>query len=221
MLDGVLFDMDGVLCDSERFMTEAAMAMFRNDFQLEVAEEDFRPFVGTGEDSYLGGVAEKHGIALDLPDHKLRAYSLYLDAIKGQLQPLPGALHFVQRLQEVGRQVAVASSADRIKVMGSLAEIGLDPDSLAAVVTGDDIARKKPDPEIYRSAAAALGLEPGACLVVEDAISGVRAGKAAGCRVLGVCNSFPADDLQEAGADWCTASLETLPGDCLRELGLD
>ncbi|MBK9390055.1 MAG: HAD hydrolase-like protein [Bacteroidetes bacterium] len=66
MIKGVLFDMDGVLVDSERFIARAAIMMFE-ELGVQVKPEDFHPFVGTGENRYLGGVAEKYGITVDLP----------------------------------------------------------------------------------------------------------------------------------------------------------
>src|SRR5262249_54255273 len=80
---GVIFDMDGVLCDSEPFIAAAAIEMFRQTYQRAVMREDFAPFVGAGEDRFIGGVAEKYGIKLTMPRDKQRTYAIYLQEIKG------------------------------------------------------------------------------------------------------------------------------------------
>ena len=86
MTKGYIFDMDGVLCDSEEFIAAAAIRMFWERYQTEVTVEDFEPFVGAGEDRYLGGVAEKYGISLNLESDKAETYRLYGECVKGKLQ---------------------------------------------------------------------------------------------------------------------------------------
>jgi beta-phosphoglucomutase len=76
MIKGVLFDMDGVLADSEQFISDAAIMMFR-ELGVSVSPEDFIPFVGTGENSYIGGVAELYGIKIDIEQAKKRTYQIY------------------------------------------------------------------------------------------------------------------------------------------------
>jgi beta-phosphoglucomutase-like phosphatase (HAD superfamily) len=71
MIKGVLFDMDGVLVDSEHFICKAAIMMFR-ELGITVSPEDFQPFVGMGENRYIGGVAERHGINVDIEQVKAR-----------------------------------------------------------------------------------------------------------------------------------------------------
>src|SRR5208283_2671775 len=99
---GVVFDMDGVLCDSEPFICEAATRMFRERHNIEVTGDDFLPFVGAGENRYLGGVAEKYGVRLDLESDKKRTYQIYLDIIRGRLQPLAGVREFISRCRQLG-----------------------------------------------------------------------------------------------------------------------
>src|SRR5215212_5037331 len=146
---GVIFDMDGVLVDSEPFICEAAMRMFEQTYGQVVRREDFSPFVGAGEDRFIGGVAEKYHLTLSMPRDKFRTYEIYLDIIRGRLDPLPGAVEFVRSVRSRGLRSAVATSADRVKMEGNLREIGLAVADFDAVVTGDDVARKKPDPEIF------------------------------------------------------------------------
>ena len=218
-LSGVIFDMDGVLCDSEPFICRAAVQFFHEYHQLTVQAEDFEPFVGTGENRYLGGVAEKYGRTLDLPSDKRRLYEIYLRIIRGRLQPIKGALDFVAACRRRGLRLAVATSADRIKMDGNLAEIGLPPEQFDACITGDDVRRKKPHPDIFLKAAETLGLSAGECLVVEDAPSGIQAGKAAGARCLGLTSSFNAATLNKAGADWTAPDLDHAPADLLALCG--
>src|SRR4051794_36803117 len=159
--------MDGVLVVSEPLLAEAAIRMFA-EHGVTVRHEEFRPFIGMGEDRYLGGVAEARGVPLDLPRDKARTYTLYLDLIRGRLKPLPGVIDLVAACRRQGLALAVASSADEVKVVGNLREIGLPPESFDVVINGCQVARKKPAPDIFLEACRRLGLEPSRCLVIED-----------------------------------------------------
>jgi len=215
-LRGIIFDMDGVLCDSEPFIRGAAQAMFRTRFGITVADDDFRPFVGAGEDRFLGGPAQQHGVRLDMPADKELTYRLYLDLIRGRLPPLPGVLATIAAARTAGLRLAVASAADLMKVAGNLDAIGVPAARFDAVVTGSDVARKKPFPDGFLLAAQRLGLPPADCLVVEDAINGVQAARAAGAACLALTTSFAEDALRTAGAHWVTTHLDAIP-DALRE----
>jgi len=212
-IDAIVFDMDGVLCDSEPFICEAAVQMFRERHGAEVARSDFVPFVGAGEDRYLGGVAEKHGIRLDLEADKKFTYDRYLLLIRGRLRPLAGAAEFVAAARARGLRLAVATSADLVKLEGNLREIGLPAAAFDATVNGLEVARKKPAPDLFLEACRRLGVEPERGLVVEDAPNGIRAAKAAGCLCLGLTTSFAADALRAAGADWTAPDLASAPAE--------
>ena len=215
---GIIFDMDGVLVDSEPFICEAAMRMFEETYRQVVRREDFAPFVGAGEDRFIGGVAEKYGVTLSMPRDKFRTYEIYLDIIRGRLDPLPGAVDFIRAVKSHGLKTAVATSADRVKMEGNLREIRLAPGDFDAIVTGDDVAQKKPDPEIFLLAASRLNLPPAECLVVEDAPNGIAAAKAAGCRCLGLTTSFVEQTLRDAGADHVARDLSVIPEEALAGL---
>lgn len=198
-IQAVIFDMDGVLTDSEPLINEAAVAMFQ-ERGLAVRPEDFLPFVGAGEDRYLGGVAERYGFAIDLAAAKQRTYEIYLQLVPRKLKAFDGAVELVRDCQKHGLDVAVASSADRIKVEANLRQVGLSPRTWDAVVTAEDVSRKKPAPDLFLAAARKLGRPPAACVVVEDALNGVQAARAAGMRCVAVAHTFPKAQLREA--DW-------------------
>ncbi len=205
MLKGVLFDMDGVLVDSEAYICKAGMMMFKEK-GLEVSEEDFKPFIGMGENRYLGGVAEKYNLEYDIEEIKARTYEIYDGLVKDELQPLSGVVQFIEKCRLKDLKLAVATSADETKMLINLREMGFTEDDFDALINGLMVERKKPDPEIYIKAARAIGLEAKDCLVVEDAVSGVKAAKAAGSKCLAVMSSFKEEDLHEA--DWIVKDLK-------------
>ena len=212
MIKGVLFDMDGVLLDSEEYITRAGVMMFREK-GFRVNESDFKPFTGMGENLFLGGVAEKYGIPFNLDKDKARAYSIYEQITRGRLKPLKGAREFIERCRNKNLKLAVATSADEVKMRINLRETGLHETLFDALVNGLEVEHKKPHPEIYLLAAKRLCLNSEACLVVEDALSGMKAAAAAGCRCLAVTSSFKAEEFNLA--DWVVNDLSEVPEECI------
>lgn len=212
MLKAILFDMDGVLVDSEEFIFEATKMMFA-EHGITVKKEDALPFVGTGENNYIAGIGLSNGFRVDIERDKARTYYLYEQITNAKLKALPGVSAFISNCANKGLKLAVASSADRIKVMINLREIGLSADHFQAIVTGEDLKNKKPFPDIYLKAAELLETKPEECLVVEDAVSGVKAAKAAGAKCLALTTSFDADLLTEA--DWICENLANVPDDSI------
>jgi HAD superfamily hydrolase (TIGR01509 family) len=210
-IHGIIFDMDGVLCDSEPFISEAGRKMLAERYGLKVKPEDFTPFIGAGEDRFLGGPAEKYGVRINLPADKDRTYEIYLEIIKGKLKPLAGVRNFIAKCRARKIKLAVATSADKIKMNGNLLEIGISPESFDALVCGNEVLRKKPAPEIFLLAAKKINLAPGNCLVIEDAPNGLKAAKSARMRAIGLTTSFKDNVLKSAGADWTAPDLTNLP----------
>lgn len=198
-IKGVIFDMDGVIVDSEEFILQAARAMFEEQ-GLKISDEDFAPFVGTGEKNCIRGIAREYGHDIDVDQAQRRTYDIYLAMIKGKLKPIAGVIKFIEDCKTNKLKIAVASSAESRKVEGNLAEVNLSPDIFDTIITGELVENKKPSPEIFLLAAERIGVEPSNCLVIEDAVSGVKAAKAAGALCLAITSSFSEEELQ--GADY-------------------
>ncbi len=151
----VIFDMDGVLTDSEPVINAAAIEGLR-EYGVEAKPEDFLPFVGTGEDRYIGGVAAKYNVEYKT-EMKDRVYQIYLRILPGMLQPYAGVHELLRKLRHSGLQLGLATSADRVKMEANLDAIDIPREWFAAVVVGEDIERKKTDPEIYLHCAEVRG----------------------------------------------------------------
>lgn len=205
----ILFDMDGVLIDSEELMAKSGILALR-EFGVEASASDFLPFVGRGEDKYIGGVAEKHGVRYDTA-MKDRAYDYYGQMVKAEATVPEDTLPTLKALHARGIKMAICSSADRVKVLYNLRAIGADESLFGAIVTGSDVERKKPAPDIYLKGASLLGEQPEDCLVVEDAPSGIQAAHAGGIRAAGIASSFSAQELtQQADPEYLISTLSEL-----------
>lgn len=197
-ISGIIFDMDGVLLDTEEVMLQATIRGFA-DYGAHVKPEDFTPFFGTGSEGYFGGVGAQYGIPYSsaLADYM---YQKYLEVVDKEAIRYPGVAQEIARLHKEGYKLAVASSAARIKVLVNIGAAGIKPDHINFVVTGDEVVHNKPDPEIFLKAAEGLGLAPVKCLVAEDSISGIRAAVSAGMKCVGVRGTYPDEALLAAGA---------------------
>lgn len=212
--------MDGVLCDTEAPMAEASCAMFRETHGVHPVPADFHEFMGRGSEAYFGGVARKYGVAAVLPRDRDRTYEIFCERIRGRIEPLPGVASFTSAARAAGLRLAVATSADPIKLNAILAEIGIPRSTFDALVTAEDVTHNKPDPEIFIHAMDRLGLGPPSCVVVEDTLPGIAAALASGARCLALSTTFPRSLLAPSGAHWIAPDLAHLPADFLRECGM-
>ncbi len=202
----VIFDMDGVLVDSEPVILAAAMAGLK-EFGVQAAPEDFAPFIGCGEVRFIGGVAEKYGVAYR-PEMKDRVYQIYLEIVDEKLKLYQSVPEYLQQLLAAGYVLALASSADRIKIEANLRVAGIRPDLFSVILSAEDVEKKKPHPEIYLRTAERLGLPPQQCIVVEDALNGIRSAKAAAMRCLAVCSTFTNEELLCESPDFIAVDFE-------------
>ena len=224
MIKLVIFDMDGVLVDSEGAITQASIESLRETYGIEAKHEDFKEFTGMGDDKFIAGVAAKYNKDYDVK-LKFRAYEIY-NANKSRVKVFPRAKKLIHNCYNIGLKCAVASASDLVKVKVNISKINLgqaiqtittehtaENMDIAKirrplyVISGSDVQNKKPDPEIFLRAAEAANIAPADAIVIEDALSGVQAAKAAGMTCIGVTTSFNRRDLLNAGADFVTDKL--------------
>lgn len=212
MITGILFDVDGVLIDSEVYIAAACIEFFKRR-DINATRKDFEPFIGAGENRFIGGVAAQYGLEIDIEAAKIEVYGIYDDMLSGSIPlsdelatgknaAVKGVHEFIANAKKAGLHIAIATSADKIKLDVNLKALDLQITDFDYAVWGNRMKRNKPFPDIYINATSGLNLTSKDCLVIEDAINGVQAGKAADCLCMGITTSFTSEQLKEAGADF-------------------
>jgi HAD superfamily hydrolase (TIGR01509 family) len=192
----VIFDMDGVIVDSEPYSMQALIDTLRQ-YGVEPTEHDLRRSYGRRiRDDFLDYFS-RYGVAADVNVAIAHKDARYYHLAAGHLQPFPGVMPLLKRLRDHGYNLALASSGDRVKVAFGMQALKLHG-TFEAVVSGDDVDHSKPDPAIYLTAARRIGVSPAECVAIEDAPAGVEAAKRAGMRCIAVTNSVAREQLQTA-----------------------
>jgi HAD superfamily hydrolase (TIGR01509 family) len=192
----VIFDMDGVLIDSEPIHQAATERILATEGHL-LDPAIYRTYIGTTLWATWEDLCRRFQLRHP-QNHYERCYTdEVLRALAEPLQAAPGVYQLVSGLRERGVPIALASSSQRAWVEATLRGIGLVT-AFSAVVSGDEVALGKPAPDIFLLAARRLGVEPGQCLVIEDSPHGVAAARAAGIDVVAVRTPHVDSDLLAA-----------------------
>jgi beta-phosphoglucomutase len=207
-LDGIVFDMDGVLLASSP-IHEAAYRQALS--ALPVRHFDYRRLAGLRTLDGIRAVLTENAIALSeahveaLAVHKS---GIALQRIVAENPIVPGAAQVLRSLSQT-HKLGLATSASPAAMNAFLDQNGLRP-LFQCVVHSGDVSRAKPSPEIFQTAFLRLNLAAANCLVVEDAIAGIQAAKSAGAAACGIPSTCAASELGAAGADWIIDRLEDL-----------
>jgi HAD superfamily hydrolase (TIGR01509 family) len=220
-LYGLIFDVDGVIANTEPLNARVTIRVLKDIFGLEgVADADFEAGIGRGAEAYVKAGARAHG--LELTEEQAQAAAqvreqYLIEALHQEPLPaFPGVLKLIQAgLDDPNFRLAIATSASHDLSRAILESAGV-PYQRMAYVSGSEVTKKKPDPGLFLTAAQRMKLPPGRCIVFEDAPSGVEAARAAGNRCVAVTNSVPAEEL--AGADVVCDSLERIDLAAIRSL---
>lgn len=215
---GLIFDVDGVIADTEPLSSRACTAAFRALYGVEVPLEEHLAYTGATPRKHVVGLAQKYRVPIDVDEavdaHKHR----FLEELRDvENIVFPGVVDLIESVRPYDEwRLALATGSGRERSQATIARAGLHPELFDAWVTGDDIQEPKPDPEIYRRAASELGLFPKQCVVIEDSVAGVTAAKAASMCCVAVTNTFPGEQLREA--DRIVDSLEAVTVTLLYDL---
>lgn len=196
----VIFDMDGVLADTESLIADATIRMFRDCYGAELTPEDFRPFIGTGAVRYVEGPAAAANVTIDLDEALRVRHDNFVRLLEGgACNALPGAIDLVNAIADHDSMLlGLATSSPQAKAEETWKAIRLPSQRFDALVSGDMVKHKKPHPEIYLKAAETLDVAPESCVVIEDALTGISAAKDAGMYCIALTGSFDRESFGEA-----------------------
>lgn len=209
--------MDGVLVNNLE-VHRVAFAEFFRRYGVERSFEELSRVFGKGNDDIMGElmpreVVERVGIR-ELGHEK---EAIYREIYAPTITPQPGLLTFLDECEAEGLKCAVGSSGYRANVDFVLDKCNIER-YFDYAVAGDEVTRCKPDPEIYLTAAAKLGLRADECVVFEDAEAGIEAAKRAGMRVVALATTFNRDFLETTDADYIIDDFRDITVDKLREI---
>ncbi len=208
-MNTVLFDMDGVLVNSEPVIIKAATRALA-EVGITATREFFEPFLGAGEEFFIVGPCKDAGIPEKTEETMNAMYRYYNETVYQELMVYPHAADTIRALHQAGITTALVSSSERKKLLVSLDAAKIPVACFSLILSGSDVTKKKPDPEAYLKAAEKLGKSPKDCLVIEDALNGVKAAKAAGMTCAAVTTSFSEDALRKVGTDIILNGLEDI-----------
>ncbi len=209
----VIFDMDGVLIDSEVFYREINFQLY-NELEVEISEEEYNGFVGIGSVRMWEYVKEKgkleHAVEMLIQKEKETTHR-YLS--EQPLEAMQGIPTLLEALQEKNYRIALASSSSRKNIELIIKKIGIAP-YFDFIVSGEEVANGKPAPDIFLKAAAHFDTPARNCYVLEDSHNGMRGAKAAGMYCIGLQN--PNSGNQNLSA--CDLVVDSFEGEDLRKI---
>ena len=194
----IIFDMDGVLIDSEPVHKLAKERAFSR-FGITLPEEVYEQYKGRPDETMMNEVVPSIPQLKVGVQEMLRVKHLEFETVEHLARPIPGAKEFVAWAKTKFR-IALATSATSRNRQAALALLGLT-DCFDFVVDASGFTHPKPNPEIFHTALRGLNANPTESLVIEDSLHGVIAGKAAGCQVVALTTSFADAQLRSKGAD--------------------
>ena len=192
----VIWDMDGVIADTALYHLKAWQEVFQKR-EAKFTDEDFRRHFGQRNDTIIRTTLGEGISPSEIEAIASEKEANYRQRVRRNIRPLPGAVKLIRSLKEHGFGVALATSAPIENIQLVMQGLGIE-DSFQAIVSGREVKEGKPSPQGFLLAAKKLGVEPGNCIVIEDAPAGITAAKRAGMHCLAITNTHPRSSLMEA-----------------------
>ena len=199
MLKAVIFDMDGVIIDSEPIHYKLSKLYF-NELGLDITDEEYYTFVGIGDKEIFARLKNKYNLMLKSDEMAATYEKRYIEYLKQMEneEPIRGVDILIRNLHKKGLLLAVGSSASRENIGIVLKSFHLEG-YFDTIVSGYDVENSKPFPDIYIRSAEKLGVDPAECIVIEDSSNGVKASKSAGMKCIAYKNRNSGEqDLSQA-----------------------
>ena len=197
MIKGIIFDMDGVLIDSEPLYKTLNGKLFK-ELGFSLTDDEYAQFVGTTDEKMLSDLKKRYSLEQSVDEMNQLREEIHMTFFKSaKLYPMEHLNSLLDWAKDKALKLAVASSTDEKFVLLILKKIGI-LDSFQTIVCGNHINRSKPAPDIFLKAAEQLELKPEQCLVIEDSRNGVKAGRNAGMTVIGFQSDGGSQDLSES-----------------------
>lgn len=196
MSKAVIFDMDGVICHTNPFHSQAFRIFFEKRDLFPTEEEFQEHMYGKNNGYILSHFLGREIKGEELEELEFEKESLFREIYQHHVEPIPGFMPFFHSLKEFGFKLGVATSAPfaNLELIGG--RLNLFP-FLHSALASEHVTKHKPDPEVYIKTAQNLGIDASDCVVFEDSFSGVTAAKNAGMKVVGVLSSHAKDQLPE------------------------
>ncbi|WEL23721.1 HAD family hydrolase [Candidatus Nanohalovita haloferacivicina] len=193
-MKAIVFDMDGVIAETEKFHTEAKQEVLADHGIETDAEELEEKYAGTPSENMFKQVFKEHNIDADHEEAAARKRQTYHEIIQGQIHEIEGAKALIQELSE-NHELVLASSSARRNIQMILKSTGLEEYFIETLSAKDEGINGKPEPDIYLEAAEILEEKPENCVAIEDSDNGIKSAKKAGMKVVGFRNQRPETDL--------------------------
>jgi HAD superfamily hydrolase (TIGR01509 family) len=199
MLKAVIFDMDGVIIDSEPSHLKLENEMYKK-LGIEVTGDEHHTFVGTTSQYMWEALKNKHKLSQSLEElvkHDRNIFFGYLNSDECEITLIDGVKDLIKELHDNGVNLAIASSSP-LNVIEAIAKKFQIEEYFKVLVTGDYVKQSKPEPDIFLFASEKLGINPENCLVIEDSHNGVLAAKKAGMKCVGINSGAGSQDISMA-----------------------
>ncbi|KKT58339.1 MAG: HAD hydrolase, family IA, variant 3 [Candidatus Amesbacteria bacterium GW2011_GWA1_44_24] len=219
MVSAVIFDLDGTVLDNEGVWESVFREVVENHnfqfsiFNFQTNKWMHEPGLGIASNwrNILVGSPDTGMLSIDdLTRETWKAFQERFTNQDPQFKIREGIVELVEKIKELGWMTALCTGSNWVVVEKELEELEMHL-AFDVTTTGEEVMMSKPDPEIYLLTAQKLGVEPESCLVIEDAIAGVRAATEAGCKVIGLTSDYaPESILKNAGAEWVVSDVSQI-----------